>query len=559
MLFSYKGIDSEYKYKRGMIEANTQFEAMDKIKETEGVIIIIHLKKTSNSKILNRMRVNFNVRLENIENRLNNRTNRIVQKDKQKQKSKKKRKAGSELLEKSPILRGLNKLRSVNISLPGGRGGSKKIVMDEDMYTNLQNMFKERESSDDTDSEYNVEVSRNENLDTPAVDLGESKIKKADRKQKRDKSAGKEIDWSLIENNENDPEVKGNMKIKVKEKEVIMFTRRLHIMLSSGVPLLSSLVSLQETSSKEMSKVLASVTEDIQLGHSFSEAIAKFPRQFNTTYVALVSIGETSGSLQKSLKDILRVKDQEQKVSRKIKVASVYPVVIGIVLAVFMSAAYMFFIPEFSKHFEGLDMELPQFTQFIFGIGAFFPYIFGTIAVIVIVFLFLKKNIPEVNYMYKRYADKIKLKMPVIKNVTNASYMHSFSSNIALMLDNGIRLSDTLSLTGRTINNIYIKNEIEDVANLMVHGLTFSEALREQENFDEILINIALTGEKSGKMVFSLNQVSEYYEQELSRQIDALLELVQPLSILLIGLTIAPIIIAAYLPILDMSSGAGLF
>ena len=85
MLFSYKGIDSEYKYKRGMIEANTQFEAMDKIKETEGVIIIIHLKKTSNNKILNRMRGDFNVRLEKIENRFNNRINRIVQKDKQTQ------------------------------------------------------------------------------------------------------------------------------------------------------------------------------------------------------------------------------------------------------------------------------------------------------------------------------------------------------------------------------------------------------------------------------------------------------------------------------------------
>ncbi len=71
--------------------------------------------------------------------------------------------------------------------------------------------------------------------------------------------------------------------------------------------------------------------------------------------------------------------------------------------------------------------------------------------------------------------------------------------------------------------------------------------------------NIYPYGEKSGKMVFSLNQVAEYYEQELSRQIDSLLELVQPLSMLLIGVTIAPIIIAAYLPILDMSSGAGLF
>lgn len=548
MLFSYKGIDNEYKYKRGMIEAETQFEAMNKIKENENVIIIMHLKKISNIKSFNRIRGDFNNRLEYIENKINSKTNKIIQKDKQK--TQKKKRMGSDLAERSPILRGLNKLRSINIGSPHN---NKKIVMDEDIYANLQNMFK-GQNNIENNQQYDIEINR----DNPDVDLGENKVKKVERKQKRDKNTGKEIDWSLIERND-DPEVRNNMKIKVKEKEIIMFTRRLHIMLSSGVPLLSSLNSLQETSSKQMSKVLKSVTEDIQLGHSFSEAIAKFPRQFNATYVALVSIGETSGSLQKSLNDILKVKDQEQKVSRKVKVASVYPIVIGIVLVVFMIAAYMFFIPQFAEHFESQGLELPQFTQLVFGIAEYFPYVFGTLAFIIILFLILKKNIPEVNYMYKRYADKIKLKMPIIKNVTLVSYMYSFSSNIALMLDNGIRLSDTLSLTGQTINNIYIKNEIEDINNLMVHGLTFSESLKEQDNFDEILINIALTGEKSGKMVFSLNQVAEYYEQELVRQIDSLLELIQPLSILLIGLIIAPIIIAAYLPILDMSSGAGLF
>lgn len=135
--------------------------------------------------------------------------------------------------------------------------------------------------------------------------------------------------------------------------------------------------------------------------------------------------------------------------------------------------------------------------------------------------------------------------------------MLSFSSTIGMMLDNGIRLSDTLSLTGKTINNIYIKNQIEDIADLMVHGLTFSEAISEQENFDDILVNVVLTGEKSGQMVFSLKQVAEYYQEELTRQIDSLLELIQPISIFLIGIVLAPIIIAAYLPILEMSSGGG--
>ena len=338
-----------------------------------------------------------------------------------------------------------------------------------------------------------------------------------------------------------------------------MFTRRLHIMLSSGVPLLTSLISLKNTSSEKLEMVLSKVIEDIQIGRSFSEALSKFPNQFDTTYVALVSIGETSGSLQQSLKDIIRVKEQSEKIDRKIKVASVYPIAIGAVLVLFLIGANFLFIPKFSAQFEAQGTELPQFTQLVFGISAYFPWIMGAVVLMIMMFIILDRKIPEFHYLWRRNWDKFKLKAPVIKNVSNASYMYSFSSNIALMLGNGIRLSDTLTLTGKTINNIFLKNDIEDVSNLMIHGLTFSESLEQQENFDVILTNIASTGEQSGKMVFSLEQVAEYYEQELTRQIDSLLELVQPVSILLIGLTIAPIIIASYLPILDMSSGAGLF
>lgn len=550
MLFSYKGINNEYKYKRGIVEAESSLEAMDKIKE-ENVIVIISMKKSSDNKFLNNFRTNLNARIENIENKINEKTNKIVQQDKMKSKDKKlksekaKEKKEETLSNKSPILRGINKLTE---SFNKGEKENKNIVVDEDMYDNLQQMFKESNKEKQTD--YSAEYAKTE--------LSNNKVKKAERKIKKEKSEGKQIDWSLIEK-ENDPEVNKNMKIKVKEKEIVMFTRRLHIMLSSGVPLLTSLLSLKNTSSDELAHVLTGVTKDIQVGRSFSESIAKYPRQFDTTYVSLVSIGETSGSLQQSLKDIIRVKDQAGKVSRKIKVASVYPAVIGAVLVVFLIGANMIFIPQFREQFEAQGTELPVFTEIVFGISSYFPWILAAAIVFLAVFITLNRKVPEFHYLWLRNWDKFKLKFPVIKKVSNASYMYSFSSNIALMLGNGIRLSDTLTLTGKTINNIYLKNEIEDVSKLMIHGLTFSESLKEQENFDEVLINIAMTGEQSGKMVFSLQQVAEYYEQELSRQIDSLLELVQPVSIMLIGVTIAPIIIAAYLPILDMSSGAGIF
>lgn len=556
MLYSYKGINKEYKYKRGMIEAKSDVEAISKIKETEDVIVLISLTRTSSNKMLVNIRTSLNKQLEIAENKLNEQTKKLIRKDREKKLKKKtvNKEQDDSLANRSPILRGINtlanKLKAIEIKMP--KKSSKKIVIEEDMFENLQNMFKQAESLEAIkNTDYNKEIIRAEES------LSSQKVKKAPLPKKKDKNEGKKLDWSLLETKDT-PEIKNNMKIKVKQKEIIMMTRRLHIMISSGVPLLSSMESIKNTSSEKLAQVLDSIISDVQRGITFSEALSKFPRLFDTTYIALISIGETSGTLEKSLEDVLRVKEQEQKVKRKIKVASVYPAIISIVLVVFMIAANLWFIPQFENQFEQQGLQLPAFTRIVFKISDYFAYIAIGLGILIAIFIVLKRNIPEVNYMYRRYYDKLKLKFPVIKKLNNASYMYSFAINISLMLKNGIRLSDTLTLTGKTIDNIYIRNEIEEIGRLMVQGLTFSEAISQQEDFDSTLTSIAMTGEKSGRMSFALQQVAEYYEQELTRQIDSLLEMVQPVTLLLIGLIIGPIIIAVYLPILNMSSGAGI-
>lgn len=539
-----------------MIEAKSDVEAISKIKETEDVIVLVSLTRTSSNKMLVNIRTSLNKQLEIAENKLNEQTKKLIRKDREKKLKKKTvdKEQDDSLANRSPILRGINtlanKLKAIEIKMP--KKSSKKIVIEEDMFENLQNMFKQAESLEAIkNTDYNKEIIRAEES------LSSQKVKKAPLPKKKDKNEGKKLDWSLLETKDT-PEIKNNMKIKVKQKEIIMMTRRLHIMLSSGVPLLSSMESIKNTSSEKLAQVLDSIISDVQRGITFSEALSKFPRLFDTTYIALISIGETSGTLEKSLEDVLRVKDQEQKVKRKIKVASVYPAIISIVLVVFMIAANLWFIPQFKNQFEQQGLQLPAFTRIVFKISDYFAYIAIGLGILIAIFIVLKRNIPEVNYMYRRYYDKLKLKFPVIKKLNNASYMYSFAINISLMLKNGIRLSDTLTLTGKTIDNIYIRNEIEEIGGLMVQGLTFSEAISQQEDFDSTLTSIAMTGEKSGRMSFALQQVAEYYEQELTRQIDSLLEMVQPVTLLLIGLIIGPIIIAVYLPILNMSSGAGI-
>lgn len=529
MFFLYKGINEAKKYKRGIIESQNASEAVNKLKE-EGIIAIVNLNEVGDNSFT-KIRVKINKKFESVENKINDKTIEYVKKNemkrtaKEKKKgrdSKSKRQEKKSLAEKSPILAGINKIASRATSNRSRNEDYKDIYKEE-----IDRMF----------------VADEEELTKQIVDL-----------QKKDNEKGKSLDISILDA-EMSPEVKKNMKIKVKEKELTMFTRRLHIMISSGMSLLTALLTLQETTSKELSGVLRKVTDDIQSGTKFSESLAKFPRQFDSTYVSLVSIGEKSGSLDKSLKDIIRVRDQRAKIANKIRVASMYPIVIGIVLVALMAGAFLFFLPRFEEMYSEQELEMPMFSQIVFGVAGIFPIIAIIIAAGLIVYTLLRKNSNEVEFLHRRMVDHVILKFPGVKKVSTAAYMYTFSSTIALMLDNGIRLSDTLELSKRTINNVYIKNEIGNISSLMVHGDSFSEALKTQSNFDEILINVVNTGEKSGKMVYSLEQVSSFYNDELTRQVDSLLELVQPVSIMLIAIVIAPIIIAAYLPILEISSG----
>ena len=193
MLYSYKGIDKDYKYKRGTVESNSDVEAMSKIKENEDIIVIIHLKRTSNNPVISNIRNTVNSRIQDVENRINDRTNQIIQRDKQKSSS---FVDTEDLSEKSPILRGIKKLtskfsnkeesednseslaekspilRGITNFTSSIRSRNKKIIVDENMYGNLQEMFKNENTSGQ--SSYIAEHSQTE--------LSQNKVKKTERK-----------------------------------------------------------------------------------------------------------------------------------------------------------------------------------------------------------------------------------------------------------------------------------------------------------------------------------------------------------------------------------------
>lgn len=542
-MYSYKGVDKNYVYKVGTVDAYNEAEAIKKIKDEEEILIVTSLNRTSKVKIISNLSEIITRKLVEIENKA--KSKKILEvKSTEKAKQEEKKFTNTE---RSPILRAINKLAG---KPPKNKSGA--LQLDEQTRMEIQNIFR------DESLKNQFETSRQSDPNYTPMNFSDQKISYQDEKPEDISKEGKKINWDLLDASNNDPEIRKNNKLKVKPKEMLMFTRRLQIMISSGVSLMNALILSQETSSENMAIVLGGVVKDIQEGSYFSEAIAKYPKIFDSSYVSLVSVGESTGELDSCLLDIIKMQEQGTKVFKKIKTASIYPSIVGVVLVIMMLAASIWFLPKFNAMYEDQGITLPVFTNIVFTIAGLIPYIVGVVIAIVIIISVSRKKIPQVNQVYIGIKDKLLLRIPIVKNVTNALYMYKFSSTVSLMLKNGIRLSDTLELAGRTIDNIYIRNEIERVGDLMVHGLSFSEAMKQQQYFDEILINIAKTGEESGQMVFSLTKVSEYYQGELSSKVDALMEAIPPASIILIAVIAAPIIVAAYLPILEISSGSGI-
>lgn len=532
MLFYYRGIDKEKIKKSGYVVAQSRREAFSILRYEIGLIAITGLKSRVSNPVIDKVRIDLHKKTGSYfgkvttkkEKRLDNKT------------------------EKANIKGSKTKLKEVfnlkNI-IP-----KKKVEINEDMYKDLISIFKEH--SKDSKKLRNSEGETKTNIED---DFELEITKEKQKKESKGRSDLKEIDWSLIENEDN-PDIRKNRKIKVKEDEIILFTKRLSTMLSSGVSIIKSLTILRDTSSKKFSMILNNIINDIQKGNAFSYAISKYPSQFDSTYVAMVSIGENSGNFETTLNDIANFRERNQKVQKKIRTATTYPIIIGVVLSIIVILGSIFFIPMFRSLFEGQEIDLPTITKIVFTLADYAPYIL--ILFIVSIFLikfFRGKNI-KFDRSIRKLTDKAMLRIPVLKNLLTISYMYAFSSTISLMLDNGIRIKDALVLSKNVIKNIYIKNEITSAGDLMMKGLTFSEALKEQEHFDDILVSIVLTGEESGKIEYVLKDISEYYDGEFNRKINNLMEMVQPLSILFVAILAVPIVLAIYLPVLEISSGS---
>jgi type IV pilus assembly protein PilC len=340
---------------------------------------------------------------------------------------------------------------------------------------------------------------------------------------------------------------------RVKLKELAVFSRQFATMVNSGLPILRALAILAEqTSSKELAKILTQCRTDVEQGSSLSNALQKHPKAFSELYVAMIRSGETGGVLDDVLLRLADNIEKEVSLRQRIKSAMTYPVVVVILVTLIMTAMLLFVVPQFESIYASLGgAKLPLPTRILLGVSeavrSYWYVVIGLIAGGVYAFRRYKKT--EAGRMT---LDRLKLKVPVFGKLFHKTALSRFSSTLGMLLRSGVPILQALDIVTDTVGNRTISLAVEDVKGAVREGESIAKPLAEHSVFPPMVVQMLAVGEETGAVDAMLEKVAKFYDDEVTATVDALTSLIEPLLIGFIGGGVGAAVIALYMPMFNI-------
>lgn len=338
----------------------------------------------------------------------------------------------------------------------------------------------------------------------------------------------------------------------VKTSDLVLFTRQLSSMLSSGLTLMRSLEILKEQiQNQKMSEVITTVINDVQEGKGFGESLSKHPTVFSQIYVSIIKAGETSGLLDKTLSRLADNLEKAAKLKSTVKGALMYPVIVIILMVVIMGVMMVFVIPQLTVLYDNLNIDLPLPTQIAVGISQFFvtfwPIVLGVIAA---TFFGVKKWYKTVGG--RLIIDDFILKVPVFGKLIKQTILAEFSRTFGLLIGTGTLVVESLNETADTTGNVHYRNAIISIGKQVEKGVSVGTAMSTSSLFPPLLVQLVKIGEQTGKIDETLQKASEYFEREVDQTIKGLTTAMEPFIMIILGVGVAFIIISVITPIYSL-------
>ena len=341
---------------------------------------------------------------------------------------------------------------------------------------------------------------------------------------------------------------------KIAHTEIVPFTRQLASMSAAGMPILATIMTLEEQSANpEFKKVLNFMNKTIESGEPLSRALAAFPVLFDDMYVNMVIAGEQSGEFAGILKRLGTLIQSSARLRRKVKSAMTYPAVIISIALIMAAGLIQFVVPIFAEMFSGFGKPLPALTQSLVDISDFVKHYWYYVAGAVVVFVFsfrAWKSSERGRYQF----DEFLLKMPVFGELNLKSGVSRFCRLLAQMTNAGVPILKSLKVVAMSIGNRVLEKSILDARLEVEQGNQLNVALEGKPYMPVIMVRMIAAGEKSGKVEDMLDSVADAYDEEIEALLATLTSLMEPFLMVFLGAVIGTIVLAMFLPIFNMGS-----
>ena len=339
---------------------------------------------------------------------------------------------------------------------------------------------------------------------------------------------------------------------RITTKDRVVFTRQLATLIGAGLPLAQSLRTVQEqTTNKRMQEIVQEIISDVEGGKSLSDSFAKHPEAFNKVYVALISAGETSGTMDDSLKRLAAQQEKDAAMMSKIRGAMMYPSIVLVVIILVIGFMLFTVVPQVEGLYRDLNKGLPFVTLMMIKVANFFSSLWWLVILAMIIGgYFLAQYLKTEQGI--RTKDIFKLNVPLFKGMFRKMYMARFARTGQVLLSTGVPMLDMLRITSDAVNNVIISESILRASDKVKGGKALSASLSNEDYFLAMVPQMIKIGEQSGKIDEMMGKTAQVYEDELDEEIRALSTAIEPVLMVFLAIVAGTMVAAILLPIYSL-------
>ncbi len=371
-----------------------------------------------------------------------------------------------------------------------------------------------------------------------------TKIQERARQKKRKKSSEKKPGGK---------KKKGGFSIGgVRPKQLCTFTRQLSTLQDAGLPILRSLRILEgQAKPGPLKNSLIDVIEDIEGGSTLSEAMAKQPKAFDNLYVNMVKAGEAGGALEIILQRLAEFKERAQSLKRKVQGAMIYPCAVITVATLIVGFIMYSIIPKFKKIFADFGTELPPITKTLIAISDAVVDYFYLAPAIPAAFVIMIKIIKK-NKTGEFVIDWLSLRIPLLGKILQKSITARVARTLGTLIASGVPILEALIIARDTSGNAVFRRAFDQIYAAIREGESMAVPLKETRIVDDMVVNMVDVGEETGALDEMLYKVADVYDEEVSVLVEGLINMLEPLMVVVLGLIVGFIVIALFMPLIKL-------